>query len=70
MWWTEYVIRNNGAAHFRSPFVEMRWTEFLLIDVLSFLLFLTLAVLFGCYFILRYIFIVCSKNVREKIKKM
>lgn len=46
VWWTEYVIRNKGAPHFRNRSVDMPWHEFLLLDVYSFLLGVVLVGLF------------------------
>ncbi|XP_063233927.1 UDP-glycosyltransferase UGT5-like isoform X2 [Bacillus rossius redtenbacheri] len=38
VWWTEYVLRHGGAAHLRSAAVDMPWYQYLLLDVLAFLL--------------------------------
>lgn len=37
VWWTEYVIRNKGAPHLRNPGADMSWPEFLILDVVAFL---------------------------------
>uniref|UniRef100_A0A1B0A5W2 UDP-glycosyltransferases domain-containing protein n=1 Tax=Glossina pallidipes TaxID=7398 RepID=A0A1B0A5W2_GLOPL len=39
--WTNYVIRNHGAAHMQSPLVHMNFIESLNIDVIAFLLILS-----------------------------
>lgn len=49
IWWTEYVIRNKGAAYLRNPRADVSWSEFLILDVLTFLLFILLAVSFLVY---------------------
>lgn len=47
IWWTEYVIRNNGAKHLKNPAVELPLYQYFHLDVAvviaTFLLF-TLAV--------------------------
>lgn len=34
VYWTEYVIRHQGAPRLRSPSAELSWVEFLMLDVL------------------------------------
>nr|CAD7439934.1 unnamed protein product [Timema bartmani] len=38
VWWTEYVLRHKGAPHLRTAAVDMPWYQFLLLDVIAFLL--------------------------------
>ncbi|XP_063233579.1 UDP-glycosyltransferase UGT5-like [Bacillus rossius redtenbacheri] len=38
VWWTEYVLRHGGAAHLRTAAVGMPWYQYLLLDLLAFLL--------------------------------
>uniref|UniRef100_A0A1Y1M4S3 UDP-glucuronosyltransferase n=1 Tax=Photinus pyralis TaxID=7054 RepID=A0A1Y1M4S3_PHOPY len=33
MWWTEYVLRHKGAPHFRSPYLDIPWYQYYLVDV-------------------------------------
>ncbi|CAG2061476.1 unnamed protein product, partial [Timema podura] len=35
IFWTEYVLRNNGAHHLRSSSVDMPWYQYLLLDVIA-----------------------------------
>ncbi|XP_063587628.1 UDP-glycosyltransferase UGT5-like [Penaeus indicus] len=35
VFWTEYVIRQEGAPRLRSPAVDLSWVEFLMLDVLA-----------------------------------
>ncbi|KPJ00054.1 Ecdysteroid UDP-glucosyltransferase [Papilio xuthus] len=54
VWWTEYVIRNNGAQHLKSPTANISWIKYLEIELvatltiilLSFITFLILTVKF------------------------
>lgn len=34
VYWTEYVIRHNGAVHLRSPESDLSWVELLHLDLL------------------------------------
>jgi hypothetical protein len=38
IFWTEYVIRHGGAPHLRSAAVELSWYQYLLLDVIAFML--------------------------------
>lgn len=44
MWWIEYVIRHKDVSHLRSSAADMTFLQYLMIDVVLFLL----AVLFLC----------------------
>ncbi|KAK7069026.1 hypothetical protein SK128_007339 [Halocaridina rubra] len=39
VFWTEYVIKHNGATHLRSPAADLSWIEFLLLDIICLALF-------------------------------
>jgi glucuronosyltransferase len=49
MFWIEYVIRNKGAKHLKSPAVDMPIYQYLLLDVFFFLGICLLLVLFTCF---------------------
>lgn len=38
IWWTEYVIRNKGAAYLRSVAADTPYWKYLLLDVVAALL--------------------------------
>lgn len=38
VWWTEYVIRHNGAHHLKNPALNMPWYQYFLVDVVAFTL--------------------------------
>lgn len=40
VYWTEYVLRHNGAYHLQSPSRNMTWWQYYLLDVLAVFLFL------------------------------
>lgn len=48
MYWIEYVIRNKGADHIKSPSLNMNWITYNMLDVYAFFL-----IVFGllCYVI-------------------
>ncbi|MPC30604.1 UDP-glycosyltransferase UGT5-like [Portunus trituberculatus] len=38
VYWTEYVIRHRGALQLRSPATQLSWVEFLMLDIVCYLL--------------------------------
>ncbi|KPJ19194.1 Vitellin-degrading protease [Papilio machaon] len=49
IWWTEYVIRNKGAQHLKSPTANISWIKYLEIELIAivtaiFLLFIILLI--------------------------
>ncbi|XP_050356505.1 UDP-glucosyltransferase 2-like isoform X3 [Nymphalis io] len=69
VWWTEHVLRHNGAAHLRSPAAHMHWTEYYAMDlvILLFGSFITLHIIltFIIYFIVSRL-----KYIRIKTKRI
>ncbi|VVD01238.1 unnamed protein product [Leptidea sinapis] len=42
IWWTEYVLRHNGAKHLRSPAANMSWMQYYEIQLILIVLILVL----------------------------
>lgn len=36
VWWTEHVVRYKGACQFTNPTVDNSWIEYLLLDIIVF----------------------------------
>jgi len=53
VWWTEYVIRHNGAKHLRSAAIDLAWYQYLLLDVAAFLFILVAITVLVSYLILK-----------------
>lgn len=56
VYWVEYVARHNGAHHMKTKAVGMPWYQYLLLDVVAFLLFVILTVLALSFYCLRMTF--------------
>lgn len=52
-YWTEYVIRHNGAPHMRSAALDLAWYQYLLLDVIAFILVIAAGSLITLYIIVR-----------------
>jgi glucuronosyltransferase len=53
IFWTEYVIRHGGATHMRSAALDLAWYQYLLLDVIAFLLVIGAGSLITLYIIFR-----------------
>jgi glucuronosyltransferase len=56
VWWTEYVIRHNGAKHFRSAAIDLAWYQYLLLDIVAFLFILVAITVLVSYLILKTVY--------------
>jgi hypothetical protein len=56
VWWTEYVIRHNGAKHLQSAALHLAWYQYLLLDVGAFLFLLLAITVFASYLALKTIY--------------
>lgn len=50
VYWTEYVIRHKGAPHLKTAAVDMPWYQYLLLDVIAFLIFILVSVILIIYY--------------------
>ncbi|KAJ8970378.1 hypothetical protein NQ314_001290 [Rhamnusium bicolor] len=67
IWWSEYVIRHKGTQHLRSPTADISWFNYLLVDVLLFVLFIVVSILLVIYMVIK-IVISSLKFARFKTK--
>jgi hypothetical protein len=44
VWWMEYAMRYPGMKHMRSPVHDLHWTQYFLLDVITFLIFIAIVV--------------------------
>lgn len=55
VYWTEYVIRHKGAPHLRTAAADMPWYQYLLLDVIAFLLAVLIAALLIVYYSIKFV---------------
>jgi glucuronosyltransferase len=69
VWWAEYVIRHNGAKHLRSAALDLSWYQYLLVDVIVFLILISVTTVVVSYLILKNICLfLCAKWYKVKSK--
>ncbi|XP_027836920.2 UDP-glucosyltransferase 2-like isoform X1 [Aphis gossypii] len=56
VYWTEYVLRHNGAPHLKSHALNLTWYQYFLVDVIITLLFFAFIILFIIYYLLKMIY--------------
>lgn len=66
MYWVEYVIRHKGAAHLKSAGADIQWYQYLLIDVIGFILLILSITLTACYLIIKKCYLYVKKSVQFK----
>nr|CAD7599797.1 unnamed protein product [Timema genevievae] len=66
IFWTEYVLRNNGAHHLRSSSVDMPWYQYMLLDVIAVLGTGVILVLLLLYKLLSDVFRQANKITKKK----
>lgn len=64
VYWTEYVIRHKGAHHLRVAALDLYWYQYLMLDVIAFLILCPMALIILIRTILRK-----YKKRVEKLKK-
>nr|QPA18385.1 UDP-gluconosyltransferase [Trialeurodes vaporariorum] len=68
IYWVEYVIRNKGAKHLRTPAVELPFYQYLLLDVVMFSLICVSATTYVIYHILNGLLVrMTSKVTKTKL---
>lgn len=64
VYWIEYVARHKGAPHLRSAAADLHWYQYLLLDVILFLVSIFAAILF----VIRTLFRMVFKKSKPKQK--
>lgn len=49
-YWIEYVIRHNGATHLRTAALNMPLYQYLLLDVITFIVLVSISIFYLIYF--------------------
>jgi glucuronosyltransferase len=73
IFWTEYVIRHGGTSHMRSAALDLAWYQYLLIDVIAFILLIGAGILITVYIIVRKVLLSLKSilmDSKAKNKKM
>lgn len=69
IYWSEYVIKHKGARHLRSAALQLSWYQYLLIDVLIFVVLIIVASISVIYLILKKIKNFVRGLTKTKFKK-
>lgn len=75
VYWVEFVCRHKGAGHLRVAGTDLPWYKYFLVDVILFLLFGVLSILFVFYTVCKKIVLIFKRsetnigNKKQKIKK-
>ncbi|KAK7582379.1 hypothetical protein V9T40_013824 [Parthenolecanium corni] len=69
VYWIEYVIRHKGAPHLRTAAVDMPLYQYLLLDVIAFLLVVFISTLAILYYISKFVFKLITNRSSKKPKK-
>lgn len=70
VYWVEHVARHKGAEHMRSPAINMPFYQYLLLDVISFLIVVTLFLIYVLYKITKLILLLVLSASRSSKKKV
>jgi hypothetical protein len=69
-YWIRHIIRHNGGAHLRVAGLELPWYQYLVLDVVAFLIAIALLTIYLIYAFIKIILKTLSKNKnKSKIKK-
>lgn len=67
IYWTEYVIRHEGALHLQSAGEELNFFQYFLLDVVAFLFLLIFCFIGSTVYLIKLILLkICHKNKTEK----
>ncbi|CAH1737608.1 unnamed protein product [Aphis gossypii] len=61
VYWTEYVVRHNGAPHLKSQAFNLTWYQYILLDVIVVILIFIALVIFITYKVFKIVYYKCLK---------
>lgn len=70
IYWIEYVIRHKGARHLRSAAADLPFYQYLLLDVIAFILLIFVSSILLMYYMFRaFIRLLCGKSKPQNVQK-
>lgn len=63
VYWTEYVLRHNGAPHLQTAAAKLNWFQYLLLDVIAFVLFVCAVFIYLTYRLSKFCFCYVCKHI-------
>lgn len=69
VWWIEYVIRNNGTKELRNPAAKLPFYQYYALDIIGFLLLVTLILVYALIVLSRFILTVCQNILSSTDQK-
>lgn len=69
VWWTEYVLRNNGTKFFENSAASVPLYQYLLLDVIGFLLLLVFGILYFISKLIKFVIYAFNRHASKKQKK-
>lgn len=67
--WVEFAIRHQGASHLRVAGVDLPWYKYLLLDVISFVILVSIGSITAMFVVARKLCCRRTKKQTEKAKK-
>ncbi|XP_025420630.1 UDP-glucuronosyltransferase 2B15-like [Sipha flava] len=68
LYWTEYVIRHNGAQHLKSEALNLSWYQYILLDVIFVVIISFLVLVYLSYIVFNFIYLRFKMYSNVKIK--
>ncbi|XP_066542515.1 UDP glucuronosyltransferase 1 family a, b isoform X2 [Hoplias malabaricus] len=69
VFWTEFVMRHKGADHLRPAAHELNWVQYHCLDVVAFLLFILITIIFLTFKSCAFCFSKCFRATQKKKKE-
>ncbi|CAG9862481.1 unnamed protein product [Phyllotreta striolata] len=64
VWWIEYVIRHNGTEHLKTPYANIPWFQYLLLDVILVFLSITSIISYSLSTVVKYLSTLTTKKLK------
>ena len=66
IWWLEYALRHPGMEHLRSPLHDVPWYQLMLLDVIGFLVLITVVLAYLAQAICKFLIRKITKSSKIK----
>lgn len=68
VYWTEYILRHDGAHHLKSEALNLTWYQYMLLDVILFVVILFLVVVYLIYKVSRFFYLRFVNHLSTSVK--
>lgn len=67
VYWTEYIIRHNGAPNMKTASSQLNWFQYFLLDILSIVVISVICIIYFSYLAAQTVMEFCRIKIKSRV---